>query len=263
MFGVSRASVPHGRMISALRGKGAIVPGPDSDVVTTGATAKDTTLYKYQTIITSDGVTGAGQQVNLPDGTYVGQRKLLTSEINASDTMVLSAAALAKLDVLASPDFLSTISSVTFSADNKNLLLEWTAGSKWKVIDYNCTIVATHIDTLQCGAAPVTATLAKHTTTLLSTTAGAELLIPDGDFIGQRKAFVADITASGTIVAGAAMVAKLSSLGLYGASGLTGYASNDVVGGLTFDADAERILLQWTGAKWDIIYASAGVVAIS
>jgi len=256
-----KSAVPHGRSREALRKN--LKLAPVNDVLVTGSSAVTVTLEAYQTVLTTDGVTGAGQQFNLPDGEYVGQKKLLTSDVSGSDTIVASAAALAKLETIQDANRLTNvISAMTFSTDGKFALLEWN-GSKWVVVHYSCTITSTFIDTLQCGASPVTATLARLQTTLLSSVAGAELQIPDGEFIGQRKVFVADVTGSGTIVAHSTMVAKLSSLGLFGASGLTGYSSNDVVGGITFDADGERLVLEWTGAKWDIQFASSGVVSVS
>jgi hypothetical protein len=107
-------------------------------------------------------------------------------------------------------------------------------------------------DTLQLGSVAVSVTLDADKTTLLSATAGAQYNLPDGEFPGQLKHLVADVSGSGTAVASTAALAKLCILGAVG-------EDTDTITALTFDADNEYAVLQWTGAKWNVLYATATV----
>jgi hypothetical protein len=102
------------------------------------------------------------------------------------------------------------------------------------------------------GEAATDVTLEAYQTTLVSADAGAQYNLPDGEYVGQRKLLKADVSDAGTCVASDAAKAKLIVNGLHGQS-----AAN--VTALTFDADGELALLEWTGAKWNVVYATATV----
>ncbi|MGE5509948.1 MAG: hypothetical protein ACM31O_01700 [Bacteroidota bacterium] len=117
--------------------------------------------------------------------------------------------------------------------------------------------------TLDSSSAAKAVTLACYKTVLKTAVAGAIFDLPDGEWAGQRKWLTVAITGSGTAVASAAALAKLASLAMIGAAGLTGFSTNDVVSALVLDAANEQVLLEWTGAKWNVIYATTGVVTLS
>lgn len=109
-------------------------------------------------------------------------------------------------------------------------------------------------DTLQLGSVAVSVTLDADKTTLLSATAGAQYNLPDGEFPGQLKHLVADVSGSGTAVASTAAKAKL------GRSLLSGQTPESVTG-LVLDADGEHVLIEWTGAKWNVLYTTGTITA--
>ena len=108
-------------------------------------------------------------------------------------------------------------------------------------------------DTLELGGDTAKdVTLEAYQTTLVSAAAGKEYNLPDGEYVGQRKLLKADVSGAGTCVASAAALAKLTR------SALSGQTAKDI-SALTFDADGELALLEWTGARWNILYATATV----
>lgn len=108
-------------------------------------------------------------------------------------------------------------------------------------------------DTLELNGEEATdVTLDAYKTTLVSAAAGAAYKLPDGDYIGQRKLLVADVSGAGTAVPHATALAKLIRNGLNGQS-----AAN--VTALTLDADGEYALIEWTGAKWNVLYTTGTI----
>jgi hypothetical protein len=109
-------------------------------------------------------------------------------------------------------------------------------------------------DSLALGVTAKDVSLSAFETTLVSATAGAEYNLPDGEYVGQRKRLVADVSGSGTAVASTAAKAKL------GRSLLSGQTPESVTG-LVLDADGEHVLIEWTGAKWNVLYTTGTITA--
>lgn len=102
------------------------------------------------------------------------------------------------------------------------------------------------------GDAATDVTLTAYETTLVSAAAGAEFNLPDGAYIGQRKLLKASLSDAGTAVASAAALGKCIRNGLSGQTAVN-------LTGLTLDATDEVALLEWTGQKWNLLYATATV----
>lgn len=107
------------------------------------------------------------------------------------------------------------------------------------------------VDSLSTGEAPVNATLTSYRTNIVTGgTAGTEVLgVPDGAYPGQRKLFWLQTRTDGADVVSFTM---------------TNIEENLIVGGgaagaataLVLDAANEYALLEWTGAKWNIVYTN-------
>ena len=113
---------------------------PITDTLTTGASAVSATTTAYETKITTGGTAGA-ENINLPDGDFVGQRKLFTLAVrtNASDVVDLQAAKLGRLNISGSTS--QNVTNLDLDAVGEYALLEWD-GTEWNVIYTNGTIAA-------------------------------------------------------------------------------------------------------------------------
>ncbi|MGE5509949.1 MAG: hypothetical protein ACM31O_01705 [Bacteroidota bacterium] len=112
-------------------------------------------------------------------------------------------------------------------------------------------------DQLTLGAVAVGVTLEAYTTVLVSATSGAQFNLPDGEYVGQRKHLKAQISGSGTAVASASALSKLVHLAMSG-------ETLDTIDALVLDANNEQVLLEWTvTGKWNVLYASSGVITVS
>lgn len=100
--------------------------------------------------------------------------------------------------------------------------------------------------TLDSASVAKDVTLTCYKTTLKSSVSGALFNLPDGEWVGQRKLLVADVTSPGTCVASAAAIAKLTKLGHTGESAVAASA-------LSLASDGKYALLEWVNGKWNVI----------
>ena len=107
--------------------------GYENVTTAAGASALDPSVYNSK-IVT--GGTEGNEPVTLADGTYVGQRKLITevTRTHASDVVVLPFA-----KILNASDVQATSATMTNAGF---VLLEWT-GAKWKALYLSNVTIAT------------------------------------------------------------------------------------------------------------------------
>jgi hypothetical protein len=111
--------------------------------------------------------------------------------------------------------------------------------------------IAPVADALTTGASPIAATLAAYETVLTTggTQAAETVSVPAGEFVGQRKLFTLGTRTHASDKARFAVTNIDRALH----AGETPSALTVV----ELDAVGEYLLLEWTGAKWNIVYAVA------
>ncbi len=109
-------------------------------------------------------------------------------------------------------------------------------------------------DALVSGASPVAMTLAAyHTVITTGDTDGNEsVTIPDGVIAGQRK-LVSLGTRTGTDV----VVIAVTNID----QGLHSGETPATITALNLDAEGEYALLEWSGAKWNVLYSNGTITA--
>jgi hypothetical protein len=108
-------------------------------------------------------------------------------------------------------------------------------------------------DDIRSGASPVTVTLENYRTGVWTggTQAAESIVIPSGEWVGQRKLITLDVLTdpSDTAVINGSNV---QSLLLYG-------ETPGAVSTVTLGTADEYCLLEWTGAAWNLLYTDGTV----